>query len=180
MRDVTHGFALDSDLDRLFLFDLRGWLVEDLLLKKDKMGMSASIEARVPYLDQDVVDFATTLPAHLKLRGLKRKYVFRQVVTDYLPQEIVNRPKVGFAVPLADWFRHELRDFVRGYVAEPGGFLDEHLDLGGRRALLQAHLRGQDLSLPLYSLLVLELWGRIFCRGESAEAVSGALQTTLR
>jgi asparagine synthase (glutamine-hydrolysing) len=176
---VTEAFTGGSQLDKLFFFDLRGWLVDDLLQKKDKMGMSASIEARVPYLDQDVVEFAATLPDALKVRGLQRKYLFRKVIVDYLPDEILRRPKVGFAVPLADWFRHELKEFVRDYVTAPGGFLDDCLSREARRSLLDAHLRGEDLSLPLYSLLVLELWGRLFCRGESAEAVSGALQTTL-
>lgn len=179
LRGVIDPFAGGSDLDRLFFFDLRAWLVDDLLQKKDKMGMSASIEARVPYLDQDVVDFAATLPDNLKIRGLRRKYLFRKVVSDYLPDEILRRPKVGFAVPLAEWFRNELREFVRDYVTEPGGFLDDYMSRDVRRSLFRAHLRGEDLSLSLYSLIVLEMWGRLFCRGESTEAVSGALQTTL-
>jgi asparagine synthase (glutamine-hydrolysing) len=176
VRDVTRSLDTTDALERLFYYDLRGWLADDLLLKKDKMGMSASIEARVPYLDQDVVDFATRLPAHMKIRGMKRKYIFRKVIHDYLPRDILARPKVGFAVPLADWFRGELREFMRTHVAEPGGFLDDYIDLAARRQLYHSHLGGADLSLPLYSLLVLELWGRIFYRAESADAIAEAMQ----
>jgi asparagine synthase (glutamine-hydrolysing) len=179
IRLITGAFPGGSQLDKLFFFDLRGWLVDDLLQKKDKMGMSASIEARVPYLDQDVVEFAATLPERLKVRGLQRKYLFRKVVGNYLPEEILRRPKVGFAVPLADWFRNELKEFVSDYVTAPGGFLDEYLNRDARRSMLDAHLRGEDLSLPLYSLLVLELWGRLFCRGETPDAMSGAPRTSI-
>lgn len=179
LRGITDELGNAAALEKLFYFDLKCWLVEDLLMKKDKMGMSASIEARVPYLDQDVVRFAATLPSTLKLRGLRRKYIFRKVVTHYLPPEILNRPKVGFAVPLAEWFRHELKAFVEHYLTEPGGFLDEYLGIEARRAIFGAHLRGEDQSLSLYSLLVLELWGRLFCRGEQAETVSERLLTTL-
>jgi asparagine synthase (glutamine-hydrolysing) len=180
LREITDELGNADSLEKLFYFDLRSWLVEDLLMKKDKMGMSASIEARVPYLDQDVVAFAAALPATLKIHGLKRKYVFRRLVTDYLPQEILDRPKVGFAVPLADWFRGELKEFLHRNLIEPGGFLDEHLDRPAREAMFVAHQNGEDLSLSLYSLLVLELWGRLFCRGESTEEVSGVLQASLR
>jgi asparagine synthase (glutamine-hydrolysing) len=180
LRKVTDEIGNAAPLEKLFYFDLRCWLVEDLLTKKDKMGMSASIEARVPYLDQDVVSFAAALPSTMKLRGLKRKYLFRKVVTNYLPKEILERPKVGFAVPLADWFRGELKGFLHQYLAEPGGFLDDYVSLNTRRAMFSAHQGGQDLALSLYSLLVLELWGRMFCRGEATDQVSAGLQESLR
>jgi asparagine synthase (glutamine-hydrolysing) len=172
LRDISDGCSSTDSLEQLFYFDLRSWLVEDLLLKKDKMGMSASIEARVPYLDQDVVDFAATLPASMKLRGTRRKYIFRKVIAGYLPDEILNRPKVGFAVPLADWFRGDLRGLTERCLLEPGGFLDDYLSMSGRRHIVEAHLRGEDLSLALYALIVLELWGRVFCRGEAHESLT--------
>ncbi|HKW13490.1 MAG TPA: asparagine synthase (glutamine-hydrolyzing) [Candidatus Krumholzibacteria bacterium] len=152
--------------DRLYFLDLRTWLVEDLLLKKDKMGMSASIEARVPFLDQDVVSFALRLPAALKVRGLKGKRVFRRVISAYLPEEILNRPKVGFAVPLNDWFRHEMADTIRGVLLERDAFSAPYLRRAGIEAMLEDHQRGRDRSLELLTLIMFELWGRIHVRGE--------------
>ena len=169
----------EDDFDRLFYFDLKSWLVEDLLLKKDKMGMSASIEARVPYLDQDVVEFAMKLPLSFKIRGLKGKYIFRRMLEDHLPAEVLARPKIGFAVPLDEWFREELRGAVHGFLTENGGFINELFDSGRVKEVFAAHHRGEDLSLVLYSLLVLELWGRIFLRGESPQELSDRISFLL-
>jgi asparagine synthase (glutamine-hydrolysing) len=161
-----------DDMDRLFYYDLRGWLVEDLLLKKDKMGMSASIEARVPYLDQDVVEYALKLPVSMKIRGRRGKQIFRKILYERMPKEILDRPKVGFAVPIKSWFRHELAHLLNKRMAVEGSFLSEFLDPRAVKALLESHMNGEDLSLALYSLLVLELWGRIFLHGESPEDLS--------
>jgi asparagine synthase (glutamine-hydrolysing) len=161
-----------DDMDRLFYYDLRGWLVEDLLLKKDKMGMSASIEARVPYLDQDVVDYALKLPTAMKIRGRRGKRIFRKLLHEHLPREILDRPKVGFAVPIESWFRHELAVMVSRRLTAGNSFLAEVLDPEAVKELLRSHMDGEDLSMALYSLLVLELWGRIFMFGESPEELS--------
>jgi len=175
VRRITGELAGGDDIDRLFYFDLRAWLVEDLLLKKDKMGMSASIEARVPYLDQDVVAYSLKLPLSMKLRGRRGKVILRSLIENRMPAEVLERPKVGFAVPLASWFRHELRGVMEHRLADGSVFLREILDGGEVRATLASHARGEDLSLALYSLLVLELWGRIFLRGESPQEISSAL-----
>ncbi len=176
---ITNEVDTEDDFDRLFYFDLKSWLVEDLLLKKDKMGMSASIEARVPYLDQDVVEFAMKLPLSFKVRGLKGKYIFRRLLEDHLPKEVLVRPKIGFAVPLDEWFREELREAVQGILTENGGFINEWLDGGRVKEVFTAHNRGEDLSLVIYSLLVLELWGRIFLRGESPQELSDRISFQL-
>jgi asparagine synthase (glutamine-hydrolysing) len=175
------GGELDAgdDLDRLFYFDVRAWLCEDLLLKKDKMGMSASIEARVPYLDQDVVAYALRLPVSMKLHGRRGKMILRRVIERRLPAEILGRPKVGFAVPLASWFRHELSAVLRSRLTDPSSFLADVLDRDAVRAMLSSHARGEDVSLALYSLLVLDLWGRIFIRGETPEELSSRINAEM-
>lgn len=164
-----------EDIDRLFFFDIRSWLVEDLLLKKDKMGMSASIEARVPYLDQDVVAFALRLPASLKIRGLKGKRVFRRVLQNRLPEEILNHPKVGFAVPLNDWFRGEFSSALEETLTGRHTFLEPYVSRDAITRMIADHRGGRNLALELHSLLVLELWGRIYLRGEAPAELSGKL-----
>lgn len=168
-----------DERDRLTEVDIRLWLVEDLLLKKDKMGMSASIEARVPYLDHGLVDFACRLHPRMKVRRLTGKYIFKQLLKESLPPEILNRPKIGFAVPLAEWFRQELQWTVTHILHDDNRFLKEYLSRDAIRLLLHRHFAGQDLSLELFSLLVLELWGRMFILGQSPQALSEEVTASL-
>jgi asparagine synthase (glutamine-hydrolysing) len=154
-------------MDRLSWIDLRLWLVEDLLLKKDKMGMSASIEARVPFLDHNLVDFACRLDPSLKIRRGERKYVLRKVIGRYLGPDLMSRPKVGFAVPIGDWFRDESKKVLRELLLSERTFLDSCMDSRAVRVMLETHAKGKDLSLEIFLLLVLELWGRIFIMEEN-------------
>ncbi len=167
-------------IDRLFYLDIRSWLVEDLLLKKDKMGMSASIEARVPFLDEDVVAFALRLKSSLKVRGNKGKRVFRHLPEKRLPREIVSRPKVGFAVPLETWFRGDLAPVLDRTLAGPGTAMAPYLHREAIAEIIDAHRRGRNRSLELLTLLVLELWGRIYLRGETPDALVETLTTRPR
>ncbi len=162
-------------VDQLFYLDIRNWLVEDLLLKKDKMGMSASIEARVPFLDQDVVAFALRLRPSLKVRGLRGKRVFRHLPEKRLPREIVKRPKIGFAVPLEHWFRDDLAPVLERTLVGPDTFLAPYVSREAVAKMIADHRGGRDLSLELFTLLFLELWGRIYLRDEAPEALTEAL-----
>jgi asparagine synthase (glutamine-hydrolysing) len=150
-------------LDRMLDVDLKLWLPDDLLMKMDKMSMAASIEARVPLLDHMLVEWAARLPARHKVRGLGGKHLLKRLARRRLPREIVDRPKVGFTVPLSPWFRGPLREFVadtllsdaarqRGYYDETvlRGYVDDHL--AGRR----------DRARELWTLLTLELWHRAY------------------
>ena len=179
IRRAARGCDSRDERDRLSQVDIRLWLVEDLLLKKDKMGMSASIEARVPYLDHAVVDFACRLEPRMKVRRFTGKYIFRKLLEKSLPPEILSRPKVGFAVPLASWFREELRGGLGRILHDDSRFIREYLDRAAVGRLLARHQRGADLSLELFTLLVLELWGRIFILGESHRAISEEISATL-
>ncbi|MEO5619212.1 MAG: asparagine synthase (glutamine-hydrolyzing), partial [Candidatus Eisenbacteria bacterium] len=97
-------------LDRMLDADLRLWLPDDLLMKVDKMSMAASIEARVPLLDHPLIEWAARLPDRFKVRGLEGKVLLKRLARRLIPREVVDRPKVGFTVPLAPWFRGGLRE----------------------------------------------------------------------
>ena len=101
------GTASASLLDRMLYADLKTYLVE-LLMKQDQMSMAASIESRVPFLDHELVEFAARLPDSWKLRGFTTKRILRAAAADLLPREILERPKMGFPVPFADWMRGPL------------------------------------------------------------------------
>ncbi|MBI2188554.1 MAG: asparagine synthase (glutamine-hydrolyzing) [Acidobacteria bacterium] len=149
-------------LARLQYRDLHRYLPLDILTKVDRMTMAHSIEARPPLVDHKVVEFAATIPARLQLRGGTTKYLFKQAMRGVLPPEVIDRPKHGFAVPLAHWFRGELATFTRDVLladrCRQRGLFDpryvEHL--------LALHQRGRDLDLQLWTMLSFELWCRRF------------------
>src|SRR5688500_5708436 len=100
-------------LDAMLLTDQMTYLPNDLLVKVDIATMAVSLEARSPFLDHRVIEFAASLPENFKLRGLKTKYLLKQVLKKLLPQENLDRRKMGFGVPIGHWFRGQLQPFLR-------------------------------------------------------------------
>jgi asparagine synthase (glutamine-hydrolysing) len=160
--------------------DLQTYLPLDVLTKVDRMTMAHSIEARPPLLDHRLVEFAATIPARFRLHGGTTKYLFKQAMRGILPDEIIDRPKQGFAVPLAHWFRGPLAGFARDILLSDScrqrGILNtEHIE-----RLLQLHQRGRNLDLELWTTLSFELWCRRFLDSnktlESSHPALGGLQ----
>jgi len=163
-------------LDRLLYADQKTYLVE-LLMKQDQTSMAASIESRVPFLDHPFVEFSTRVPASLKLRGSRGKYLVKRVAESLLPKEIVYRKKMGFPTPLPVWLRDErLQPLLDGLTARDG-FLASVVDPAAVQTLLDRHRRGQlDATDRLWRLLNLHLWGETFIaqRRDPQEALLGA------
>ncbi|MBI5711343.1 MAG: asparagine synthase (glutamine-hydrolyzing) [Candidatus Eisenbacteria bacterium] len=150
-------------LDRMLDVDLRLWLPDDLLMKMDKMSMAASIEARVPLLDHPLVEWAARLPDRYKVRGYQGKVLLKRLARKLVPREVVDRPKVGFTVPLAPWFRGPLRDLLCDTLLGPSCLQRGYYDPAVLRAYVEDHVRGRrDRSRELWTLLTLELWHRAF------------------
>jgi asparagine synthase (glutamine-hydrolysing) len=144
-------------VERRLYADFHSYLPDDLLVKEDRMSMAWSLEARVPFLDDRLLDFAARLPTHLKVRRLTTKYLLKRVAERYLPAEIVHRPKHGFAVPVAEWLRGPLAGFAREALLEGGsGWLRR----GTVETLWREHLAGRDHSGLLYAILAFEVWHR--------------------
>ena len=150
--------------------DLHSYLPLDILTKVDRMTMAHSIEARPPLLDHRLVEFAATIPAHLRLREGTTKYLFKQAMRGVLPDHIIDRPKQGFAVPLARWFREDLATFARDILLSPTGRQRGLFDLRHVERLLQLNQRGRDLDLQLWTMLSFEMWCRRFLDGRRASA----------
>jgi asparagine synthase (glutamine-hydrolysing) len=160
-----------SRLNQLLYVDIRTYLHE-LLMKQDQMSMAASIESRVPFLDHPLVEFTAQLPEKLKLRGLTTKYILRRSMAGLLPEEILERPKMGFPVPFGQWmrgrFRHVLDEFVIGPRAMARGILHP----SAVRSLVAAHVSGKENHAQrLWSLINLEIWQRIHLDGEPIEQI---------
>ena len=167
-----------TTLDRLLYADLKTYLVE-LLMKQDQMSMAASIESRVPFLDQRLVEFATALPPRLKLRGFKTKWILREAVRTILPPEILTRRKMGFPVPFAMWMRDSWQPVVRDILLDRRTRERGIIEPQAVEQLMTAHASGrQEGADAIWSLLNLELWYRTFIDGQGVQVIGKAAAAT--
>jgi asparagine synthase (glutamine-hydrolysing) len=150
-------------LNRMLYVDTKLWLPDLLLLRGDKLCMAASLEARVPILDHKLVEFAAGLPPHLKLRGLKRKYLLKKLGASMLPEQIIHRKKQGFPIPISMWFRKEARSFARDLLS-PGRIKNRGLfNPVFVENLLDEHESGfADRGSLIWGLISLEIWHQLF------------------
>jgi asparagine synthase (glutamine-hydrolysing) len=156
---------------QLMAFDFETYLPEDCLTKVDRMSMAHSIEVRVPLLDHLVVEFAASLPASLKMRHGTLKYLLKQLAFRYVPRDVLDRPKQGFAVPIGSWFRGSMRDAFGDILASPTARQRGYFDNQFVARVLDEHLSGKrDHSLRLWQLLVFELWSRQYVDAQAAAA----------
>ena len=167
VREVLEQTDAQSLLDRLLYADIKTYLHE-LLMKQDQMSMAASVESRVPFLDHKLVEFTSSLPERLKLRGWTTKYVLRQSMKGLLPAAILDRPKMGFPVPIGAWFRGAYTSVLDEYVLSERAAARGLFDSQFVRSLVTQHQQGQaNHSERLWALVNLEMWFRRFIDGEA-------------
>ncbi len=160
-RRTLAASAARDPLDRMLDADLTLWLADDLLMKMDKMSMAASVEARVPLLDNPLIDWALRLAPRHKVRGLEGKVLLKRLARKLLPPEVVDRPKVGFTVPLSPWFRGPLRELLADTLLAPACLGRGYYEPAVLRGYVEDHLAGRrDRGRELWTLLTLELWHR--------------------
>jgi asparagine synthase (glutamine-hydrolysing) len=148
-------------LNRMLYADMHTWLADNLLERGDRMSMAASIELRPPFLDHRLVELAFKLPSNVKVRRGVTKWVVKEVARGHLPKEIVDRPKVGFKVPLDQWFRGTLREMAFDLLTGPSSFVGTRFDSTFVRKLLDGHAAGaHDEQSRIWTLLSLEVWHR--------------------
>jgi asparagine synthase (glutamine-hydrolysing) len=152
-----------SALRRMLYFDQASWLPDNLLERGDRMTMAASIEARVPFLDHRLAEFVSTLPDALRVRGFATKWVLRQAARQLIPKRIRKRPKVGFRVPVNEWFRGEMRGFLLDHLAGSASLTRSYYNAGVLDQVMEEHLKGrQNHEKLLWMLLNLEIWHRTY------------------
>jgi asparagine synthase (glutamine-hydrolysing) len=164
-------------LDVMLEVDALTYLPGDLITKIDIATMAHALEARSPLLDHELMEFAASLPAELKIRGRQKKWILREALRAWLPDDILDRPKQGFMVPVADWFRGELREHVHDVLLDPAAVGRGYFRTGEVRSMLERHGAGAaDESKRLWALYVLELWHRDFVDADprSVELASAA------
>jgi asparagine synthase (glutamine-hydrolysing) len=146
-------------VERAMATDIRTYLVDDILAKVDRASMAYSLEARVPLLDHRVVEFAARLPMEHKARGRETKRLLRRVLYGLVPKELVDRPKMGFGIPVNRWLRNELRPLLSEYLGEERIRREGFLIPGGVSRVVEEHLSGRrDHQYRLWALLVFGMW----------------------
>jgi asparagine synthase (glutamine-hydrolysing) len=148
-------------LSRIQYVDIKTYLPDDILTKVDRASMAVSLELRAPILDHHFMELVASIPSALKLRGRMGKYIFKKAMEPVLPNNILYRPKQGFAVPLDQWFRHELKDLAYGLILENnhGGFLDTAY----LKRIWKQHQTGTfDRSAYLWTVLMFRKWQQVF------------------
>jgi asparagine synthase (glutamine-hydrolysing) len=160
------GFAAEADpLWRQQVADIKTYLADDILVKVDRMSMAHSLEARTPFLDYRVVEFAAALPSALRLRGFTTKYLLRRAMAAKLPRAVLTRGKQGFSIPMKNWLRHELRPLMED-VLSPARLRDAGLfDPAYVETLKAQHLAGvANHAHRLWSLMIFEIWRSLYLR----------------
>ncbi len=152
-----------SALDMALNADVRFYLPEDLLVKMDIASMANSLEARSPFLDHKLMEFAASLPAEYKMKRFVKKYILKKIIKGLIPRENVYRKKMGFALPVGEWFRNELKGFLSEAILAPKALSRGYFRPGVVKGMIGQHvLRQKDYTNQLWALLMLELWHRRF------------------
>jgi asparagine synthase (glutamine-hydrolysing) len=155
LAEMGEGGSLQRYLD----FDQRYYLPDDILYKVDRISMAHSLEVRPPFLDPRIVDFAAGLPERLKLRGSNSKYVLRRLMKDKLPPTVLQRPKIGFDVPIHEWLRGVLRPLLLDTLSQQAVLASGLFDWPAVKRLVKAHLeRKANHGYHLWGLMVLLIW----------------------
>jgi asparagine synthase (glutamine-hydrolysing) len=160
-RAELDGAGGASTLARLLQLNFKTYLLDDLLVKMDRMSMAHGLEARSPFLDTEVVEFGASLPDALRMRWGKGKVLLRRAMAGILPPSILARGKMGFGAPLGAWFRGDLARLVEERLLDEGSPLYDHLRPEPVAELLRSHMSARaDLSPQIWALLTLESWLR--------------------
>jgi len=143
----------------LMLYDMKTYLPDDLLVKVDRATMSVGLEGRDPFLDHALIEYSSALPLHYKFRDGKAKYILRKILYKYVPEQLMERPKQGFTVPIHKWFRNEFREILYRYLNADRISKEGIFNAAEVKKLLDDYMTGSEANFnKLYTLLMFQMW----------------------
>jgi asparagine synthase (glutamine-hydrolysing) len=150
-------------IGQLLYVNASTYLPGDLLVKTDRMSMANSLETRCPFLDHELFAWVNQIPTHLKLKGLKTKYILKEALKGFVPEEIIYRKKHGFGVPVGHWFRTTLKNYMEDILLSTETLRRGYFRKDQITRLVQEHTTGKrDHGHRLWTLLTFEMWHRVF------------------
>jgi asparagine synthase (glutamine-hydrolysing) len=159
---LAHLFRQMAQFDDItgeLYLDFKTYLVDDILVKVDRMSMATSLETRVPLLDHKIVEYAFALPGSLKLKGMTTKWILKKTMERLLPEKNIYRRKEGFSIPIKHWLRNELKDLMMSYLDEQRIRREGLFNFEPIKHMIDRHLAGKEnYSHQLWALLVFEIW----------------------
>jgi asparagine synthase (glutamine-hydrolysing) len=156
---IDHPMPLEDPTERMMAWDQLSYMVDDVLVKVDRASMAVSLEAREPLLDHRLIEFAWTLPLHMKVRDGKGKWLLRTLLARYVSEELIERPKMGFAIPLDTWLRGPLRDWAESLLDERRLREEGWFDAAQVRNAWRSHLAGgAEWQQHLWTVLMFQAW----------------------
>ncbi len=174
---IVEGCDSQGALDRFLYCDMHTRLVDNLLVKGDRMSMGAGIEARVPFLDHRLVEFAAGLPQYMKVSDRRSKVVLKRLAERYLPEDVIYRRKVGFTVPLTRWFRGPWRGLIDEVLLSDRSLDRGYYNADVVRSIVKDHIDGRiDREQGIWMLLCLEIWHRLFVDDDGTESAVARVQ----
>lgn len=167
IRDYFARSHTTDRLNRQLYVDIKTYLVDDILVKVDRMSMATSLEARVPFLDHRVVEFTATIPSSLKLQGKTTKYLLKKAMAKQLPPDILKRGKEGFSIPIKNWLKHDLKELMMDILSPDRIRHEGFFDVNSVERLKTEHLSGKENhSHRLWAMMVFGIWQDYFLRNQ--------------
>lgn len=151
--------TINKEIDTMMAIDFNTYMVDDILQKVDRATMSASLEGREPFLDQNIVEFAAQLPLSYKYHSGSKKHILKEIVHQYVPKEMMDRPKAGFAIPITKWLQNELKPFIDEYLSAANidntGFLNKNKI---NQMVADFYSGKTEYTIKLWYILMLMMW----------------------
>jgi asparagine synthase (glutamine-hydrolysing) len=145
--------------------DIATYLVDDIMVKVDRMSMAVSLEARAPFLDYRFVEFCATIPPDLRLKGKRTKHLLKEAMRGILPEPILNRRKEGFSIPIKNWMKQELKPLLLEHLSPASLRETGFFEPGYVKRLIDEHMSGaENHSHRLWALLMFQMWYKTYIK----------------